>query len=93
MSQGLDSGKKGWLSRSLDWGYLLQDAGEYNVQTKVGIAILMTKTVQNSKTKETLSLWDAYQLNGDGTVTMKEGFDTLLDKKGGILRDWNEKES
>lgn len=71
-----------WFNKSMNWGYILQDAAEYNVQTKVGMAILMTKQIKNSKTGETLSLYDAYTLNGDGSVTIKDGYDMLLDKKG-----------
>jgi hypothetical protein len=82
--------KESWLKRKLDWGYLLQDAAEYNVQTKVGMAVLMTKQIKNSSTGETLSLYDAYILNGDGSVTLKEGFDTIINKDGGAIREMND---
>jgi len=71
------------------FGYMLQDAAEYNVQTKVGMAVLMTKQIKNSKTGETLSLYDAYTLNGDGTATLKEGYDTLIDREGKELKDFS----
>ena len=86
--------RQSYFSRMLDWGYLLQDAGEYNVQTKVGMAILMTKQIRKGGPGgETLSLYDAYTVNGDGSVTLKEGFDTLIDKKGNEIKKWNEKEA
>ena len=31
---------RSWFSRASEWGYVLQDAAEYNVQTKVGMAML-----------------------------------------------------
>ena len=81
--------KESWLAKKLNWGYLLNDAFEYNVQTKVGMAVLMSKTIMNSKTGVTLNLYDAYTLNGDGTATLKEGFDTLveLDSDGKIIKE------
>ena len=33
-------------SRFKEWGYVMQDAAEYNVQSKVGIAILMDVTIK-----------------------------------------------
>tara|TARA_R110002020_G_scaffold36503_5_gene109852 strand:- start:37139 stop:42688 length:5550 start_codon:yes stop_codon:yes gene_type:complete len=79
--------KESWLKKSLDFGYIMQDAAEYNVQTKVGMAVLMTRQIKNSKTGETLSLYDAYTLNGDGSVTMKDGYDVLLDKDGKEIKE------
>tara|TARA_R100000935_G_scaffold54722_1_gene83882 strand:+ start:1092 stop:6785 length:5694 start_codon:yes stop_codon:yes gene_type:complete len=69
--------------RFTKWGYTLQDAAEYNVQTKVGMAILMGITVRNSKTNETLSYYDAHVFD---TKThkprIKEGFDEIVSKNG-----------
>jgi hypothetical protein len=81
--------KESWLKRKLDWGYLLNDSFEYNVQTKVGMAILMSKTIKNSKTDETLSLYDAFEVHGDGTATLKEGYDTIVEKNG-KEKKWND---
>jgi len=70
-------------SRSKEWGYVLQDAAEYNVQTKVGIAILMGVTIKNSKTGETLSLYDAFQYNSTThKVELIDGYDTIVNKNG-----------
>jgi len=70
-------------SRLKEWGYVLQDAAEYNVQTKVGVAVLMGITIKNSKTGETLSLYDAFTYN---SVThkpeLKDGYDTIVEKNG-----------
>ena len=69
--------------RFTKWGYALQDAAEYNVQTKVGMAILMGTTVRNSKTGDTLSYYDAHVFD---TKThrprIKEGYDTVILKNG-----------
>ena len=89
---GSGKGRESWLQRKLQWGYLLQDAGEYNVQTKVGMAILMSRQIRKGGPGgETLALYDAYTLNGDGTVTLKEGFDTLVDDQGNEIKKWDEK--
>jgi len=91
---GVGSKRKNYFSRMLDWGYLLQDAGEYNVQSKVGMAILMTKQIRKGgQGGETSSLYDAYTVNGDGSVTLKEGYDTLIDKDGSEIKKWNEKDA
>ena len=64
--------KKGGL---LDWGYVLQDAAETNVQSKVGIAILMSKQIKNDS-GETLSLYDAYNFDPNtGELSLKPGFE------------------
>ena len=77
--EGAMGDQKGWFMKIMEWGYLFQDSGEYNVQTKVGMAILMSQQIMNSKTKETKSLYDAYHLNGDGTATLEPGYDTLIE--------------
>lgn len=85
-------GKESFASKALNFGYIGQDAAEYNVQTKVGMAILMTKQIKNSETGETMSLFDAYQLNGDGEVTLKPGFDTLIDEQNNKIKEFNDNE-
>jgi hypothetical protein len=70
-------------SRFKEWGYVIQDAAEYNVQTKVGIAMLMDVTIKNSATGETLSLYDAFQY--DAKTHKNElipGYDTIVNKNG-----------
>jgi len=79
---GQSAKREGWLKRKLDLGYLLQDAAEYNVQTKVGMAIVMSKMLKNSKTGKELAIYDAYTFNGDGSLTLKEGFDTYITPTG-----------
>ena len=70
-------------SRFKEWGYVIQDAAEYNVQTKVGMAILMDVTIKNSKTGETLSLYDAFQYNSDTHENeLIDGYDTIVSKNG-----------
>jgi len=59
----------------MEWGYVLQDAAETNVQSKVGIAILMSKQIENDK-GETLSLYDAYNFDPNtGELSLKPGFE------------------
>ena len=59
----------------MEWGYVLQDAAETNVQSKVGMAILMSKQIENDK-GETLSLYDAYDFDPNtGELSLKAGFD------------------
>ena len=70
-------------SRFKEWGYVMQDAAEYNVQTKVGMAILMDVTIKNSKTGETLSLYDAFQYNSETHKNeLISGYDTIVSKNG-----------
>ena len=70
-------------SRFKEWGYVIQDAAEYNVQTKVGMAILMDATIKNSSTGETLSLYDAFQYNADTHKNeLISGYDTIVSKNG-----------
>ena len=70
-------------SRFKEWGYVMQDAAEYNVQSKVGMAILMDTTIKNSKTGETLSLYDAFQYNSTThKVELIDGYDTIVNKNG-----------
>jgi hypothetical protein len=85
-----ESGKtkgKGGLRDKMSWAYLLQDGAEYNVQTKVGIAILMSLQVQKldkeGNVLDEMSLYDAYQYNNKtGEVTLKDGYNTLVKRNG-----------
>lgn len=59
----------------MEWGYVLQDAAETNVQSKVGMAILMSKQLKNDN-GETLSIYDAYNFNPNtGELELKPGFE------------------
>jgi len=79
---GQGAQRESWISRKLNMGYILQDAAEYNVQTKVGMAMIMTRMLKNSKTGDQLAIYDAYTKNGDGSLTLKEGYDTLVKDNG-----------
>lgn len=82
--QGADtSSGQSWFAKAAEWGYVLQDAAEYNVQTKVGMAMLMDTTLKNSTTGETLSLYDAFTYNPKTHKNeLKEGYDTVVEKGG-----------
>lgn len=63
------------------FGYSLQDAAEYKVQTTVGMSILMDLTMQNSATGERLSYYDAHYFDPQTqTAILKEGFDQVVEK-------------
>jgi hypothetical protein len=64
-------------------GYGLQDAAEYNVQTKVGMAMVMDTILKNKTTGETLSLYDAAEFDSvTHKLKFKDGFDTVVKKNG-----------
>ena len=70
---------KAAFDRFHEIGYVLQDAGEFNVQTKVGQAIVESTTMKNSKTGETLSLYDAFSWDSTKLeLKLKDGFDTVI---------------
>ncbi len=80
---GRDNDGKTIWSRFKEWGYVMQDAAEYNVQSKVGIAMLMDITIKNSSTGETLSLYDAFQYNAQTHKNeLIPGYDTIVNKNG-----------
>ena len=65
--------------RFTKWGYALQDAAEYNVQTKVGVSMIISTTVVNSKTGETLGYYDAHVFDTKTHKNrIKEGYDTVI---------------
>jgi hypothetical protein len=91
-----ESGKKGdeviesWYKKASAFGYILQDAAEYNVQTKVGMAMVMDVTMLNPDTGGTLSLYDAMQFDGETqTLKLKDGY-TKVRKKNGQEVDFND---
>ena len=78
-------------NRYTSWTYTLQDAGEFNVQSKVGMAVLHSTQAVNSETGATMSLYDA--LNFDrvsGTIKIKEGYDKIKMYNTEKLLDWND---
>lgn len=63
------------------FGYSLQDAAEYKVQTTVGMSLLMDLTIMNSATGERMSYYDAHDFDSKTqTVKLKDGFDTIVEK-------------
>lgn len=73
----LQSGELGgdFADRILDSAYFLAESAEYNVQSKVGIAILMTKTFKNKVTGEEVSIYDAHSYDQKtGELTLDPQF-------------------
>lgn len=65
------------------FGYGLQDAAEYNVQTKTGMAMVMDVTIKNKTTGETLNLYDAMTFDSvTHELKFKSGFDTVVNSNG-----------
>lgn len=65
-------------------GYIFQDAAEYNVQTKMGMAIVMDTYILNESTGQILSLYDAFDFNGEQELQLKEGFTKMVKPKKDI---------
>jgi hypothetical protein len=66
----------------MDKVYLGQEIGEYNVQGKVGLAVLMSRQIKNKKTGESVSIYDAYEFNPNtGELKLKDGFELSSDEK------------
>jgi len=83
--------QKGLWERFKAWGYVLQDAAEYNVQTKVGIAMLMDTNIINETTNETMSLYDAFTFkNKSHNLELAEGFTTVVNRDG-TREEYNDK--
>jgi len=79
VSKATSKSKKSKIRELLSWGYLLNDGAEYNVQSKIGMAVVMSTTVRNSKTGDEMSLYDAWQYNNQtGELQIKEGYDELI---------------
>jgi len=80
----VDRVQKSWFSRALDWGYVMQDAAEWNVQTKVGIAMLMDTYIRNDDQNsddygEILSLYDAHSFDAETkSAKLRDGFKTIV---------------
>ena len=76
--------KSSLWTRFKEFGYVVQDAAEYNVQTKVGMALLMDTKIMNKTTGDILSLYDAFEFDSNSKeVKLKNGYNTIviLDKK------------
>lgn len=69
-----------------NWAYMLQEGGEYEIQSKAGVARLMTIMLKNSITGEELSVYDAYEFDSNtGQAKLKDGFELPLDEKAKII--------
>lgn len=64
--------------------YAIQDAAEYNVQTVMGMAMVIDTYILNPTTGEVMSLYDAFQFNGDQELVLKDGFTTIVKPKKDI---------
>ena len=72
-----------WFSKATRFGYILQDAAEYNVQTKVGMAVLMDTMLKSSIDGTTLSYYDAHDFDAvTHKAVRKKGFDLIVKKDG-----------
>jgi hypothetical protein len=61
----------------------MQDAAEYNVQTKVGIALLMDTNLYNKATNTTMSLYDAFTFNTEThELDLMSGYNQVINKDG-----------
>ena len=87
---GRSSDSKSIWERFKAWGYVMQDAAEYNVQTKVGIAMLMDMNIMNTTTGETMSLYDAFQYNSTTHENeLIDGYTTIVDRDGIEMGEFN----
>jgi hypothetical protein len=56
--------------------YAGQKAGEYMLQSKTGVAYVMSRQIINSKTGETKALYDAFKFNPNtGKLELEDGFE------------------
>ena len=68
-------GREG-ISDVLSFGYWMQEGGEYMIQSKTGVAMLMSKQLTNNNTGETASIYDALDYDpATGVVSVKDGFE------------------
>jgi hypothetical protein len=96
----IDRVGKSYFKRFMDFGYVMQDAAEWNVQTKVGMALVMDTYIRNDDTGEILSLYEAMDFDSETKgLKLKNGFKTIvkvdnknLDDEGNpsILREMGE---
>ena len=74
-----EEGQEPLWKKLMGWGYILQDAGEFNLQTKIGLGVMMSSTAYkvdaDGNLGESVSLYDAYKYNSEtGVLEVKEGF-------------------
>jgi hypothetical protein len=65
--------------------YIVQESGEYNVQSKTGVAVTMSTNkfvVTNKETGETASIYDAHDFDPNtGELTLKKGYEMSEEDK------------
>ena len=84
-------GRKSWFTRMSEWGFVIQDSMEYNVQTKVGTAVLLSWQVKKKGTTETMSLYDAMEFDRKtGQSTLDKNKWIVIDYRTGEEREWND---
>jgi hypothetical protein len=77
---GLGDGETLW-SRFTNFGYSFNQGAEYKVQSTVGMAMLLGTQISNGE--DSLNLVDALDFDqSTGKVTMREGYDTIINKDG-----------
>lgn len=85
-----DEVEKSTFEKFVEFGYILQDAGEYSLQTEIGMSLVIDTQMYNPTTGEDLSLYDAMDFDSvTQTLIMKEGFTQVLKKNGEIV-DFND---
>ena len=68
----------------IDFAYLLQEGGEYMVQSKTGVAVLMS-TMVNNAAGEQMSIYDAFDFNEQtGSLTLKQGYSFTEEEKANL---------
>ena len=68
----------------VDWVYAVQEGGEWNVQSKTGIAILMTEKVK-TKDGNKISIWDAYTFdNNSGKLILDPNVEFTAEQRHAI---------
>tara|TARA_R100001129_G_scaffold99629_2_gene68087 strand:- start:244 stop:3231 length:2988 start_codon:yes stop_codon:yes gene_type:complete len=89
INKGADTGRTRF-EQVLNWGYLFNDGVEYNVQTNVGMAILLSKNLQKRDAQGNVlgekSIYDAFQYNNKtGELKLEEGYEWYMDDKARSL--------
>ena len=77
---GFQSARQSWFSRYVESvGYAFQDAGEYNVQSKIGMSMVIDTLMLNPETNETMSMYDVASFDSiTKGLKFKEGFTKIV---------------
>lgn len=77
--------------RFTSFGYSFNQGAEYYAQSTVGHAILYSTFIKNKKTGDVLSIREAWDWDAQTqTATLKEGYDTVIDKRSGFEQPYND---